>query len=150
MKSGVINYLTASCRLPQGLAASCPRALRPGTHSRDLPPQTQTPSYDDELGILEGNHGLTIYLGIVQPGRKHRRRQARLQKAAAVAPRPVDKLRPVVRCPTIKYNRRVRAGRGFTLAELKVIALSRKTAFAGCGNVRYAIGNNKLGTCWRA
>ncbi|KAL1845741.1 60S ribosomal protein L13 [Paecilomyces lecythidis] len=55
-----------------------------------------------------------------QPGRKHRRRQARLAKAAAVAPRPVDKLRPVVRCPTIKYNRRVRAGRGFTIAELKV------------------------------
>lgn len=57
---------------------------------------------------------------IVQPGRKHRRREARIAKAAAVAPRPVDKLRPVVRCPTIKYNRRVRAGRGFTIAELKV------------------------------
>jgi large subunit ribosomal protein L13e len=55
-----------------------------------------------------------------QPGRKSRRRAARLAKAAAVAPRPVDKLRPVVRCPTIKYNRRARAGRGFTLQELKV------------------------------
>ncbi|KAJ5681568.1 uncharacterized protein N7477_001508, partial [Penicillium maclennaniae] len=55
-----------------------------------------------------------------QPGRKHRRRENRIAKAAAVAPRPVDKLRPVVRCPTNKYNRRVRAGRGFTLAELKV------------------------------
>ncbi|WEW59388.1 60S ribosomal protein L13 [Emydomyces testavorans] len=53
------------------------------------------------------------------PGRKHRRREARLAKAAAVAPRPVDKLRPVVRCPTVKYNRRVRAGRGFTIQELK-------------------------------
>ncbi|KAL9611646.1 MAG: hypothetical protein Q9167_003714 [Letrouitia subvulpina] len=41
-----------------------------------------------------------------QPGRKSRRRNARLQKAAAVAPRPVDKLRPIVRCPTLKYNRR--------------------------------------------
>jgi large subunit ribosomal protein L13e len=55
-----------------------------------------------------------------QPGRKSRRRATRLSKAASVAPRPVDKLRPVVRCPTIKYNRRVRAGRGFTLLELKV------------------------------
>ncbi|KAJ9194359.1 hypothetical protein DTO166G4_1575 [Paecilomyces variotii] len=63
-----------------------------------------------------------------QPGRKHRRRQARLAKAAAVAPRPVDKLRPVVRCPTIKYNRRVRAGRGFTLAELKEAGIPRKLA----------------------
>jgi len=55
-----------------------------------------------------------------QPGRKSRRRNARIQKAAAVAPRPVDKLRPIVHCPTIKYNRRVRAGRGFSIAELKV------------------------------
>ncbi|KKK17799.1 hypothetical protein ARAM_002094 [Aspergillus rambellii] len=48
--------------------------------------------------------------------------------AAAVAPRPVDKLRPVVRCPTIKYNRRVRAGRGFTLAELKEAGIPKKLA----------------------
>lgn len=63
---------------------------------------------------------------IEQPGRKLRRRNARLTKAAAVAPRPVDKLRPIVRCPTIKYNRRVRAGRGFSLAELKVRRASLK------------------------
>ncbi|TVY17911.1 60S ribosomal protein L13 [Lachnellula arida] len=63
-----------------------------------------------------------------QPGRKLRRRTARLSKAAAVAPRPVDKLRPIVRCPTIKYNRRVRAGRGFTLTELKEAGIPRKLA----------------------
>ncbi|KIX04324.1 uncharacterized protein Z518_05191 [Rhinocladiella mackenziei CBS 650.93] len=63
-----------------------------------------------------------------QAGRKSRRRAARLSKAAAVAPRPVDKLRPVVRCPTIKYNRRARAGRGFTLAELKEAGIPRKLA----------------------
>lgn len=63
-----------------------------------------------------------------QPGRKLRRRNARLSKAAAVAPRPVDKLRPIVRCPTIKYNRRVRAGRGFTLTELKEAGIARKFA----------------------
>ncbi|OJJ55764.1 hypothetical protein ASPSYDRAFT_60652 [Aspergillus sydowii CBS 593.65] len=63
-----------------------------------------------------------------QPGRKHSRREARLAKAAAVAPRPVDKLRPVVRCPTVKYNRRVRAGRGFTLAELKEAGIPKKLA----------------------
>lgn len=55
-----------------------------------------------------------------QPGKKASRRVARQAKAAALAPRPVDKLRPIVRCPTIKYNRKVRAGRGFTLTELKV------------------------------
>ncbi|KAK3049105.1 60S ribosomal protein L13 [Extremus antarcticus] len=63
-----------------------------------------------------------------QPGRKLRRRQARHEKAAKVAPRPVDKLRPVVRCPTLKYNRRVRAGRGFSLAELKAAKIPRKLA----------------------
>lgn len=54
-----------------------------------------------------------------QPGRKRRRRVDRAKKAAAVAPRPVKRLRPVVRCPTFKYNTKVRAGRGFTLDELK-------------------------------
>lgn len=63
-----------------------------------------------------------------QPGRKLRRRNARLSKAAAVAPRPVDKLRPIVRCPTIKYNRRARAGRGFTIEELKEAGIPRKLA----------------------
>lgn len=63
-----------------------------------------------------------------QPGRKHRRRDARLAKAAAVAPRPADKLRPVVRCPTVKYNRRVRAGRGFTRDELKEAGIPVKLA----------------------
>ncbi|THZ89556.1 ribosomal protein L13e [Aureobasidium pullulans] len=55
-----------------------------------------------------------------QAGKKKARRNARAAKAATVAPRPVDKLRPIVRCPTLKYNRRVRAGRGFSLAELKL------------------------------
>jgi len=63
-----------------------------------------------------------------QPGRKLRRRQARLSKAASVAPRPVDKLRPIVRCPTLKYNRKIRAGRGFTLEELKGAGIPRKHA----------------------
>ena len=58
-----------------------------------------------------------------QPGRKSSRRLARMKKAATIAPRPVDgPLRPAVRCPTIKYNTKLRAGRGFTLAELKVRA----------------------------
>lgn len=56
-----------------------------------------------------------------QPGSKQTRRVARLKKAVAVAPRPVDGLlRPAVRCPTVKYNMKLRAGRGFTIEELKV------------------------------
>ncbi|EFX02428.1 60S ribosomal protein l13 [Grosmannia clavigera kw1407] len=63
-----------------------------------------------------------------QAGKKHSRRLARQSKAAAIAPRPVDRLRPIVRCPTIKYNRKVRAGRGFTLTELKAAGVPRLLA----------------------
>ncbi|EDO41580.1 predicted protein [Nematostella vectensis] len=64
-----------------------------------------------------------------QPGRKKRRRVARQTKAAKIAPRPVaGSLRPIVRCPTFKYNTKVRAGRGFTLDELKAAGIPRKVA----------------------
>ncbi|KAK3503817.1 ribosomal protein L13e-domain-containing protein [Neurospora crassa] len=63
-----------------------------------------------------------------QAGKKASRRVARQAKAAALAPRPVDKLRPIVRCPTIKYNRRTRLGRGFSLAELKAAGIPKLVA----------------------
>merc|ERR1712059_119624 len=63
-----------------------------------------------------------------QPARKIRRRQNRVAKAARVAPRPLGKLRPVVSCSTYKYNLKQRAGRGFTLEELKIAGLSKKYA----------------------
>jgi len=67
-----------------------------------------------------------------QPAQKAQRRQKRVAKAKQAAPRPLGALRPAVRCQTIKYNRKVRAGRGFTIAELKVRAISmRLFVFAG-------------------
>lgn len=63
-----------------------------------------------------------------QPGRKLRRRQARKTKAAALGVRPLELLRPAVRGQTVRYNRKVREGRGFTLAELKEAGISRKAA----------------------
>jgi len=64
-----------------------------------------------------------------QPGRKKRRRVNRQKKALRIAPRPVaGSLKPIVRCPTFKYNTKVRAGRGFTLEELKAAGISRKVA----------------------
>ncbi|KAI8886431.1 50S ribosomal protein L13e [Backusella circina FSU 941] len=64
-----------------------------------------------------------------QAGRKQSRRLARVQKAAKVAPRPVDGLlRPAVRCPTLRYNMKLRSGRGFTLEELKEAGVRRKEA----------------------
>ena len=47
-----------------------------------------------------------------QAGRKKRRLQARKAKAQAFGSRPIDNLRPAVRCSTIRYNHRVRTGRG--------------------------------------
>ena len=65
---------------------------------------------------------------LLQAAQKKARRAARAAKAAAIAPRPLDKLRPVVRCQTARYNRRVRAGRGFTLDELKAAGINRQLA----------------------
>jgi len=63
-----------------------------------------------------------------QPAKKVRRRNARTEKAKKLAPRPVNLLRPVVRCPTVKYNLKQRAGRGFTLEELKAAKVNPKAA----------------------
>ncbi|XP_065356642.1 large ribosomal subunit protein eL13 [Calliphora vicina] len=60
-----------------------------------------------------------------QPARKIRRRNNRIKKAKDVFPRPAaGPLRPVVRCPTIRYHTKLRAGRGFTLEELKGAGLT--------------------------
>jgi len=64
-----------------------------------------------------------------QPARKKRRRLLRQKKAAAMAPRPTaGLLRPVVHPSTIKYNYKLRQGRGFTFTELKEAGINRKEA----------------------
>ncbi|TFK77163.1 ribosomal protein L13e [Pluteus cervinus] len=63
-----------------------------------------------------------------QPGRKLRRRNARKAKASALGVRPLTLLRPAVRGQTIRYNRKLREGRGFTLGELKEAGIGRKEA----------------------
>jgi len=54
-----------------------------------------------------------------QPMKKIKRARLRAAKAARVFPRPPGLLRPIVRCPTVAYNKKIRLGRGFTLEELK-------------------------------
>jgi len=62
------------------------------------------------------------------PG-KLRRRNRREAKAKAAFPRPVAGLvRPVVRAQTLKYNRKSRTGRGFSLVELKEAGISKHQA----------------------
>jgi len=63
-----------------------------------------------------------------QPGRKLRRRRARTEKAARLGIRPLSHLRPAVRGQTVRYNRKLREGRGFTLAELKEAGIGRQEA----------------------
>lgn len=63
-----------------------------------------------------------------QKGHKKVRLQKRAAKAAALSPRPIDKLRPVVLGQTRRYAAKLRIGRGFSLAELKEAGLS--AAFA--------------------
>merc|ERR1711881_51294 len=64
-----------------------------------------------------------------QPGKKKSRRLKRAKNAKDVGPSPADgPLRSVVRCSTQRHNRRVRAGRGFTLAELREAKIGAKLA----------------------
>jgi large subunit ribosomal protein L13e len=64
-----------------------------------------------------------------QAKRKQTRRLARKAKAAAIAPRPAQgALRPTVRAQTQRYNTKVRAGRGFTLEELKEAGMTKHDA----------------------
>ncbi|CAN0891165.1 60S ribosomal protein L13-2 [Linum grandiflorum] len=64
-----------------------------------------------------------------QPARKTRRRVARQTKAVKIFPRPtVGHLRPIVHGQTRKYNMKLKAGRGFTLEELKAAGIPKKFA----------------------
>uniref|UniRef100_A0A287CYS0 60S ribosomal protein L13 n=1 Tax=Ictidomys tridecemlineatus TaxID=43179 RepID=A0A287CYS0_ICTTR len=57
------------------------------------------------------------------------RRKARQAKARRIAPRPASgPIRPIVRCPTVRYHTKVRAGRGFSLEELRVAGIHKKVA----------------------
>jgi large subunit ribosomal protein L13e len=69
-----------------------------------------------------------VKVNLNQAGKKKSRRLARKAKAAKIAPRPLQLLRPVVHCPTQKYNTKVRLGRGFTIEELKEAGISKKYA----------------------
>jgi len=65
-----------------------------------------------------------------QPGQKKSRRTARQQKAAKLGARPTSLLRPAVRCPSIRYNMKIREGRGFTIEELKAAGIRKKEALS--------------------
>jgi large subunit ribosomal protein L13e len=81
--------------------------------------------------FCESSRGpLKVKLALNQASRKKSRRLARAKKAAAVAPAPLQKLRPIVHCPTQRYSAKTRLGKGFTLEELKLAGLSPKYAMS--------------------
>jgi len=64
-----------------------------------------------------------------QAGKKKSRRVKRQQKAAAAFPKPTGGLlRPAVHPPTVRYNFKLREGRGFTIEELKKAGIPLKKA----------------------
>lgn len=64
-----------------------------------------------------------------QPMRKKRRHLNRIKKARRIAPRPAaGPIRPIVRCPTFRYNSKLRLGRGFSLEELKAAGIHKREA----------------------
>eukprot|EP00937_MAST-01D_sp_MAST-1D-sp2_P005653 g5653.t1 len=78
--------------------------------------------------ILRGRQ-LKVRCGFKQAPKKHTRRLKRAAKAERVAPRPAaGLLRPIVRSTTRKYSGKLRAGRGFTLQELKDAGINKKQA----------------------
>ncbi|ELA41809.1 uncharacterized protein VICG_01161 [Vittaforma corneae ATCC 50505] len=70
---------------------------------------------------VHSNHfkktALRIKTWFKQPARHQRRSESRKAKARACAPMPTEKLQPIVRCPTIRHNKKIRLGRGFTAEE---------------------------------
>ena len=85
-----------------------------GKHNNEVPNQ-----HFHKKWASSSRGPLKVITWFDQPAKKQIRRQKRAAKAAAVAPRPVARLRPVVHCPTQKHCAKVRLGRGFSLAELK-------------------------------
>ncbi|KAG8859073.1 60S ribosomal protein L13 [Tulasnella sp. 330] len=63
-----------------------------------------------------------------QPGRAQRRHRNRVRKSAKLGAKPLKPLMPAVRCPTIRYNMKVRQGFGFTLTELKAAGIHKREA----------------------
>jgi len=67
---------------------------------------------------------LKVKLSLDQATKKKARRLRRAAKAAKIAPRPLQLLRPAVRCQTQRYSSKVRTGRGFTLQEIRAAELT--------------------------
>lgn len=79
-----------------------------------------------------------------QPGKKLRRRKIRAAKAKNLGPNPTHLLRPGVRGQTRRYNNKLKLGRGFTLAELKLAGIKGNSYAKSLG---IALDKRRKDTC---
>ncbi|XP_032750539.1 60S ribosomal protein L13-like isoform X2 [Rattus rattus] len=74
-----------------------------------------------------------------QPACKIHRCKARQVKTLHIAPRPMSgPIRPILRCPTVRYHTKVQAGRGFSLEELRVAGIHKKTGDSSAEELKLA------------
>jgi large subunit ribosomal protein L13e len=77
---------------------------------------------------LQSNHfkktSLEFKTWFQQPIQQRIRKQKRQERAEKLFPNPIEKLRPVIRCPGLRYNGKERFGRGFSLVELQQAGLN--------------------------
>lgn len=78
-----------------------------------------------------------------QAGRKKSRRTARVKKAEKVFPRTIQLLKPLVHPATVRYNFKLRQGRGFTFDELKSAGISNCEA----RNLGVAVDHRRRNKC---
>lgn len=66
------------------------------------------------------------------PAQRIIRANKRTKTAKRIYPMPTSKLHPIVRCPTLRHNKRERLGRGFTPEEIRDAGFNYKDAVM-CG-----------------
>lgn len=71
---------------------------------------------------------LKYKLWFKQPIQKRIRKERRAEKARRIAPCNVEKLLPIVRCGSRRYNMKERLGRGFSLTEIKEAGITPEHA----------------------
>lgn len=87
------------------------------------------PNIHNKKKYLQSSRGpLKVRLSLNQATKKKTRRLTRAAKAARIAPRPLQLLRPAVQSQTQRYSSKTRLGRGFTLQELKEAKITPRYA----------------------
>ena len=92
----------------------------------------QTEWHDPEAPLSQGVAAASGHL--VQPASTQiRRRKARQAKAHRIASCPGSSpIRPIVKCPTVRYHTKIWADRSFSLEKLRVAGIHKKMAHTIC------------------